>query len=133
MKKTFFILLVILVESQTVGLCQKKNSRESLKADTVSADSVEYRLIITDPGFDFWLATKPPRDFYSNDFYAQKNRFYVAEWNLRYSALQNKDLYDNYIDYKPFTDYGIDINYRLYYYFRYFEETNHIKLLNFDR
>ncbi|MGC1390582.1 MAG: DUF6146 family protein [Bacteroidales bacterium] len=133
MKKTFFIILVILVVSQTVALCQKKVSRESLKADTVTADSVEYRLIITDPGFDFWLATKPPRDFYSNDYYAQKNRFYVTEWNLMYSTIQNKDLYDNYIDYKPFTDYGIDINYRLYYYFRYFEEINHVKLLDFNR
>jgi hypothetical protein len=50
-----------------------------------------------------------------------------------YLTSHNNDLYDNYIDYKPNTDYGIDINYRLYYYFRYFEEKNHIKLLDYNR
>jgi hypothetical protein len=133
MKKTVFVILVFLVAIQTVGFSQKKMNREQIKADTVSADSMEYRLIILDPGFDSWLATKPSKDFYSNEYYAQKNRLYVTEWNQRYLTSHNNDLYDNYIEYKLNTDYGIDLNYRLYYYFRYFEETNHIKLLEFDK
>jgi Family of unknown function (DUF6146) len=133
MKKTVFVILVILVAIQSVGLSQKKIYREQIKTDTVSADSMEYRLIIMDPGFDSWLETKPSKDFYSNEYYAQKNRLYVAEWNQRYLTLHINDLYDNYIEYKPNTDYGIDINYRLYYYFRYFEEKNHIKLLDYNR
>ena len=133
MKKTVGVILVILVAIQSVGLSQEKIYREQIKADTVSADSMEYRLIIMDPGFDSWLATKPSKDFYSNEYYAQKNRLYVAEWNQMYLTSHNNDLYDNYIDYKPNTDYGIDINYRLYYYFRYFEEKNHIKLLDYNR
>jgi Family of unknown function (DUF6146) len=133
MKKTVLILLVMLVAFQTVGFSQKKNEPKHLKADTLSADSLEHRLIIMDPGFDVWLATKPPKEFYSNDYYAQKNRFYVTEWNLRYVTLHNSDLYENYIEYNPKIDYGIDINYKLYYYFRYFEETNHVKLLDFNR
>ena len=133
MKKTVFVILVILVAIQSVGLSQEKIYREQIKADTVSADSMEYRLIIMDPGFDSWLATKPSKDFYSNEYYAQKNRLYVAEWNQMYLTSHKKDFYDNYIDYKPNTDYGIDINYRLYYYFRYFEEKNHIKLLDYNR
>ncbi len=133
MKKTVFVILVILVIFQTVGFSQKKKERVVAKADTVLADSLEYRLIIMDPGFDSWLATQPFKDFYSNDYYAQKNRLYVTEWNLRYVTSLNKDLYDNYIDYNPTTDYGIDINYKLYYYFRYFEETNHLKLLGYGR
>ena len=133
MKKTVGVILVILVAIQSVGLSQEKIYREQIKADTVSADSMEYRLIILDPGFDSWLATKPSKDFYSNEYYAQKNRLYVAEWNHRYLTSHNNDLYDNYIEYKPNTDYGMDINYRLYYYFRYFEEKNHIKLLDYNR
>jgi len=133
MKKTVFIILVILVAIQTDGFSQKKRNRENIKADTVSVDSLEYRLIVLDPGFETWLVTRPSKDFYSNEYYAQKNRLYVSEWNLRYMTSNNNGMYENYIDYNPNTDYGIDINYKLYYYFKYFEETNHIKLLDYNR
>ena len=53
--------------------------------------------------------------------------------NLRYTSENSNGLYDNYIDYNPDADYGMDLNYRLYYYFKYFEETNHVKLLLFSR
>ncbi len=36
---------------------------------------------------------------------------------------------DSYIDYRPNIDYGLDLNYKLYYYFKYFEERNNIRLL----
>jgi hypothetical protein len=133
MKKYAFLILVIMAAIQAVGFSQTKDRRESLKNDTISADSVEYSLIIIDPGFDTWLAAKPSKNFYSNNYYVQKNRFYVDEWNLRYTTENDNGLYDNYIDYNPDADYGIDINYRLYYYFKYFEETNHVKLLPFSR
>ncbi len=133
MKRIVFLILVILVATQTVGFSQKRKEREGIKVDTLSVDSLEYRLIVLDPGFDTWLLNKPPKSFYSNSYYIQKNRFYVSEWNQRYLTSNNNGLYESYIDYKPNTDYGIDINYKLYYYFKYFEETNHIKLLNFDR
>ena len=129
MKKTVFIILVILTAIQTNGFSQKKRERERIKADTTSVDSLEYRLIIMDPGFDTWLVTQPAKEFYSNEYYAQKNLFYVAEWNLRYMTASNNGLYDTYIDYNFNTDYGLDINYKLYYYFKYFEETNHVKLI----
>ncbi len=133
MKKFVFVILVILVAIRTDGFSQKKKDSYKAKPDTITVDSLEYRLIILDPGFETWLLTKPPKSFYSNDYYIQKNRFYVSEWNQRYMTSNNNGLYENYIDYNPNTDYGIDINYRLYYYFKYFEETNHVKLLNFDR
>ncbi|HEX7493850.1 MAG TPA: DUF6146 family protein [Bacteroidales bacterium] len=133
MKKTVFIMLVILAAIQRDGFSQKKWERERIKADTTSVDSLEYRLIILDPGFETWLMTKPPKDFYSNEYYAQKNRLYVAEWNMRYMTASNTGLYDTYIDYNFKTDYGLDINYKLYYYFKFFEETNHTNLLNFLR
>ena len=133
MKKSVFIILVILTAIQTDGFSQKKMERERIKADTLAVDSLEYRLIILDPGFETWLATKPAKEFYSNEYYAQKNRLYVIEWNQRYMNSRYKGLYDTYIDYDLNTDYGLDINYKLYYYFKYFEETNHVKLLNSSR
>lgn len=133
MKKTVFLMLVILAVVQQVGLGQKKADRIKVKADTVVVDSIGYKLIVLDPGFDAWLAGKPSKDFYSKEYYELKNRLYVTEWNLRYMNSRNGLLYDTYIDYKPQIDYGLDLNYRLYYYFLYFEETNHVRLLNTSR
>jgi hypothetical protein len=133
MKKTVFVILVILTAIHTDGFSQKKKERERIKADTLAVDSLEYRLIILDPGFETWLATKPAKDFYSNEYYAQKNRLYVIEWNQRFMNSAYSGLYDTYIDYDLNTDYGLDINYKLYYYFKYFEETNHVRLLNSSR
>jgi hypothetical protein len=133
MKKTVFIILVIMAAIHTDGFSQKKTDRFQLKADTLSADSLQYELIVMDPGFDSWLATRPPMDFYSKEYYALRNHLYVSEWNQRYLTSRNRDLYESYIDYDNNTDYGLELNYKLYYYFRYFEETNHIRLINIGR
>lgn len=133
MKKTVFMVLIILVAIQTVGFGQKKRDRIKVEADSVSVDSLEYKLIVLDPGFDSWLATKPSENFYSKEYYAHRNRMYVSEWNQRYMTSRNSRLYDSYIDYNSGTDYGLSLNYKLYYYFRYFEETNHVRLVNFGR
>ena len=128
MKKAVFIILVILVAIQTDGLSQKKRDRIKVNTDTVSIDSLEYNLIVLDPGFESWLATKPSKEFYSKEYYALKNRLYVMEWNHRYMTSRNNGRYETYIDYNSNTDYGLDLNYKLYYYFKYFEETNKVKL-----
>ncbi len=133
MKKIVFVILVILTAFQTVGFSQTKKDRREMKSDTIAADSLEHRLIILDPAFESWFATQPDKNFYSNSYYAQRNQLFVQEWNRRYMTSNNKDLYDNYIEYDPKIDYGIDINYKLYYYFKYFEHKYHLKLLGFDQ
>jgi len=101
-----------------------------VKSDTVSADSVEYKLIVFDPGFESWLVTQPSASFHSKGYYEMKNRLYVNEWNYRYEhELRYGNLYENRIEYYPDVDYGLDLNYRLYYFFRYFEEQNKIRLI----
>jgi hypothetical protein len=133
MKKIVFILLVFLIGSQSVVFSQKKKDRDKVKADTVSVDSLEYKLIVLDPGYDAWLASQPPKTFYTKEYYEMKNRLYVQEWNHRYMTFRNNDRYDTYIDYNSSTDYGLELNYKLFYFFRYFEETNRIKLIPFTR
>ena len=133
MRKTAYMIMIILASIQTVGFSQGKTYGRAVKGDTITADSLEYRLIVLDPGFETWLLTMPPMNYYSNDYYMRKNRLYVMEWNQRYISSNQSGLYDNYIDFNPQTDYGLEINYKLYYFFRYFEETNHLKLLDFGR
>jgi hypothetical protein len=130
MKQSFIVILVLLLTGQTAALGQNSKNKAAAKADTITVDSLEHRIIIMDPGFDFWLATQPSKEFYSKQYYEFKNRLYVAEWNHRYTTGQDGAIYDNLIDYNIRIDYGIDINYKLYYYFKYFEHTTGITLLN---
>jgi hypothetical protein len=104
---------------------------ESARPDTLKADSVEHRLVVFDLGFETWLLTRPPRDLYSNDYYLIRNRLYVAEWNARYQSSENGGLYSDYIDYPADEDFGIDLNYRLFNYFKYFEMKNRVRLIGY--
>jgi hypothetical protein len=133
MKRIVFIMLLILSMTNLSGYGQEKKNELKLQADTVKADSIEYELIVIDQGFENWLATKPPKQFYSKEYYEHKNRLDVLEWNERYVTARNAELYESYIDYSPDIDYGLDLNYKLYYYFRYFEEKNRVKLYSTER
>ena len=134
MKRVLLISVVLLVFLEPRGFSQKEGRSVKVKPDTVSVDSVEYKLIVLDPEFESWLATKPPENFFSKEYYELKNRLYVLEWNYRYQQpMRYGNLYENKIDYEPQIDYGLELNYRLYYYFRFFEEVNHIKLIDYSR
>jgi hypothetical protein len=96
----------------------------SQEAVRIANDSLEYEIIIMDIGFETYLNTiAKPMNFYSKEYYETKNRFYVSEWNsrtlnpLRY----RKDIYENQIDYDFNVDYGIEVNYKLYNYFKFVE------------
>ncbi|WP_010663310.1 DUF6146 family protein [Marinilabilia salmonicolor] len=94
------------------------------------ADSTEYELIIMDSRFQSWLATQPSANFYSQPYYENWNQRYVTEWNNRHSnPLRYGDFYQTRIDYDPNADYGLELNYKLYYYFRFIEKEYGIVLI----
>lgn len=102
----------------------KKQDHETLE------DSTEYELIIMDSRFQSWLATQPPANFYSQPYYENWNHRYVTEWNHRHSnPIQYGDFYQTRIDYDQNTDYGLELNYKLYYYFRFIEKEYGIMLV----
>lgn len=134
MKRSVCLLLVILAFAQINGHCQKGKEKIRVKTDTTAADSVEYELIIIDPGFESWLVTRPSMNYYSKEYYVIKNSFYVKEWNFRHdNPMRFGDLYETSVDYDPLTDYGLELNYKLYNYFVYFEEKNKVKLIGARR
>lgn len=107
----------------------RRTSTVSIKEqDTVriANDSLEYEIIIIDPGFNSWLiSTAKPEGYYSQQYMEVRNRQYVIEWNQR--VLQplryDSNLYELQIDYQPNIDYGYEVNYKLYNYFIYFQLT----------
>jgi hypothetical protein len=96
--------------------------------DTVPAkDSTEYELIVFDSGFDFWLNSHSHKEnMYSNEYLQTMNYQYVVAWNNLYASGDRR--IESYLDYSPLTKYNFEFNYRLYMYFKYFEETNRMKL-----
>lgn len=105
----------------------KGDTTKMVKVQSNGKDSTEYDLIVLDPQFDTYLINQPPKNFYSEDYYRGWNMRYVTEWNIRYT--QSPNLYDTYIDYSPHIHYGLDLEYKLYYFFRFFESKYHVMLV----
>lgn len=96
----------------------------------IANDSLEYEIIIIDPGFNSWLQSRAfPRNYYGQTFLENKNRFWVTEWNIRVNQTQRYgDLYQMSIDYRNDINYGYEVNYLLYNYLVYFQITNKQRL-----
>jgi len=97
--------------------------------DTIAADdSTEYDLIVFDSGFDYWLNSRSySKSHYSNEYLRTANLQYVNEWNRRF--LKGDRRIDSFVEYDPLTKYDFNFNFKLFMYFKYFEETNRIKLI----
>lgn len=98
------------------------------KSDSVVINSPEndYEIIIIEPGFNTWLQSiARPEGYYSQNFLENRNQIYVTEWNIRVNQPLrfNPNLYQLAIDYDRYTDYGYEVNYKLYNYFIYFQLT----------
>ncbi len=113
-------------------------AKETVKVinDTVriANDSLEYEVIIIDPGFSTWLSSRSfPRGYLSQSYMENKNIFYITEWNNRVLQPQrfNPNLYEMSINYDRNINYGYEVNYLIHNYFIYFQNTNNQKLYGF--
>ncbi|RRJ90948.1 hypothetical protein EG240_06995 [Paenimyroides tangerinum] len=94
---------------------------------TISNPELEYEVIIFDAGFESWLQTRgKQRGYYDLAYLENKNRVWVNSWNSRSRA--GKAGYDYTIDYHSNVNYGFEVNYMLFNYLLYWQETNNIRL-----
>ncbi|XLS27526.1 DUF6146 family protein [Flavobacteriaceae bacterium M23B6Z8] len=100
----------------------------------IANDSLEYQIIILEPGFNFWLnSIARPKGYYNQNFLENRNRLLVLEWNNRVQQPQlfDPNLYILPIDYNYNIDYGYDVNYQLYNFFIYFQRKYNQRLTGF--
>ena len=123
----FGLILICLVNCKTKNITAT-NTPNSIKGDTVKIanDALEYEVTIIDAGFSFWLNSRAfPRNYHSESYLEGKNRVYVSEWNNR--ALQpmryDSKLYEMQINYDNNVHYGYEVNYLIYNYMIYFQNT----------
>ncbi|MFE3866681.1 DUF6146 family protein [Flavobacterium sp. LS2P90] len=140
MKNNVYIIVIIFV---SLFSCKTSNSSFTktdkpiaTPNDTVriANDKLEYEVIIIDPGFSTWLAANAlPRNYHSQSYLESKNRIWVSEWNnrvlqpMRYSP----NLYEMTINYDSNVDYGYEVNYLIYNYMVYFQNTYKQKLFGY--
>ena len=140
MKNSYYIIIVLF--SLLLGCNTSKSAfPSSEKAVTAQGDTVrianielEYEVIIIDPGYSTWLNSRAlPRGYHSQSFLETKNQFYVSEWNSRVQQPQRYDpnLYEMTINYDTNINYGYEVNYLIYNYMIYFQNTYKQKLFGF--
>jgi hypothetical protein len=118
-----------------------KNLNEQANTKVINGDTVkianeeiEYEVIIIDVGYSNWLNSMAfPRNYYSLSYLENKNRFWIQEWNNRVMQPQTFDpnLYEMQINYDPNIRYGYEVNYLIYNYLVYFQNTYKQKLWGF--
>ena len=126
-------MVVLLSAISCKTKAQNNNSNEvanakAIKGDTVKIanDDIEYAVYIIDPGFTHWLQSRSfSRGHHTETFLENKNRWYVEEWNRRVLQPQRYDskLYEMTINYDSNIHYGYEVNYLIYNYMVYFQNT----------
>lgn len=126
------VLLLICCGSRTKFLVTKSDLETNLQKDTIriANDSLQYEIIIIEPGFNAWLTTQKPRNYYSLQYLENHNIRFVTQWNNRVTQPYRYDqnLYEMRIDYFSSIDYGYEVNYLLYHYFIYFQSRHKQRL-----
>jgi hypothetical protein len=94
-----------------------------------NADSVQYELIVDELGYDSWISTNArPVWYHEQAFYRNWNILYTTEFNYRVLHYPAVHPFTEWINYSPQIDYGIDLDYKLYWYFKFIEDKYNTRL-----
>ena len=119
--KNLFLFAIISTLIYACGSSPLNNTEVEKEEPVVIAnDSLEYEIIIIDPGFTTFLNSIAQLEgFYSQKYMEARNRAWVLTWNQRaQNSFQfNPNIYENIIDYQQTIDYGYEVNYKLFNYF----------------
>lgn len=129
--KIFYVMpLLIVCFYAFTEITFAQNDTATLVPDTKPMIEAKYDIVVFEPGYDMYLKTQLPKNHYGASYYRNWNIHYVNEWNVR--AVQNKlaGAYQEQINYNPLVEYGIELDYKLYYFFQFIEEKYHITLVS---
>lgn len=117
-----FILPIFILYGCTSKISSNRDIPKSENISINNKNEEEYELTIIDPGFQTWFASyAKPISYYSNSYYESQNRRYVTSWNELYQRTGGAGPFGNYVDYRFTEDYGLELNYELFWYFKYIE------------
>jgi hypothetical protein len=122
--------LVILISVLIIFIgCTAKKTIVKIEDHQDVNDSVEYELILDEPGFDSWAVTNSkPEWYHEKEFYRTWNTLYVTEFNYRVLNYNATHPFTEMINYDQQIDYGLTLEYKLYWYFKFIEYKYNTKL-----
>ena len=83
--KQLFFISIIGVIFWSCGSSNLNNTTEQEEPVVIANDSLEYEIIIIDPGFTAFLnSVAQPEGFYNQNYLEARNRAWVITWNQRY-------------------------------------------------
>ncbi len=131
--KPIFYLLSITLFIACGSYSNTTSKTTVVKEDPVviANKALEYEIIIIDLGFTSYLnSIARPMSYHSQTYLQNKNRIYIAVWNSRAQNSQkyNSSIYENVIEYETNVDYGLEVNYKLYWYFKFAEQKYKMRL-----
>lgn len=132
---TFLVLSLFIFSCGTQqNTVASTNDTEKEEPVRIANDSLEYEIMIIDIGFNYYLnSIAKPMSYYSNDYLRSRNLVYVSEWNsrARNPSRFNPNIYENVIDYQANIDYGLEVNYKLFWYFQFAQRKHNMRLGSF--
>jgi len=123
MRFVFIILSAILLFA-----CNSQKDIVKIENESSNIDSVEYILIVDEINFNSWMITNSrPMRYYSHPYYKAWNKIYVGEINSR--VLNGAQIpFTELINYNYSIDYGIELDYQLYWYFIFIQKKYDVTL-----
>lgn len=119
-----FITYIYLAGWLVIG-CATRSGLDTARSSNLminQEEGEEHELIIIDPQFQSWVTTNAkPIHFYTLSYYETQNKKYVTAWNELFHTTGGRGPFGNYIDYRFSENYGLELNYELYWYFKYIE------------
>jgi uncharacterized protein YcfL len=118
MKRLIFLISALII----LFGCSARKDLVKIEVNPCDNDSLQYELVVDEPGYDSWVATNSKPDWYhEKEYYRNWNILYITEFNYRVIQSNFGHPFDERINYDPQTDYGLQLEYRLYWYFKYIE------------
>lgn len=133
LKSLIFLSLITLVLWNCSSVPLTSKTAEEEKPVVIANDSLEYEIIIFDPGFNLFLnSIAKPEGYYSQSYMEIRNKFWVITWNTRAQNPSQYDtsIYENIIDYQSNINYGYEVNYKLFNYFLFAQQKYRMTLGN---
>ncbi|HKK10256.1 MAG TPA: DUF6146 family protein [Bacteroidales bacterium] len=116
--KTVIFLSAIMMSLSMISCGTSANVDSKPIKQTETSDSTEYKLVVFDAGFETWFQQRSqPSWYHSKPFYKSRNQRFTDRWNALVRT--GKPGYDTEINYDPTIDYGLELEHKLYYFFKY--------------
>ncbi len=129
MKRIFILAGVLFI----VWACSTQKATIKVEPKTEEKqeqDSVEYSMETFDAKFESWYQMhKSPALYRSQEYYEYWNQQYVLAWNIHAMDARRNSFFEPIVGYDERTDYGLELNHELFYYFQYVEHVLHIPIL----